>query len=194
MNSDVHTTAADLVMLAAHEAYPGHHTEHAAKEQRLTRERGFWEESIQLVPTPQALVSEGIAELGLEVILDSGLEKELEATLAAHGLAADLAQARAIDRARRPFRGMGLDVALLIHEHGASEAEARDHYEKWALATPERSASAVRFATDPTWRAYAITYSAGRALCAGFVGDDPSRFATLLTEQIRVSDLVDAQS
>ena len=62
MNSDVHTTAADLVTLAAHEAYPGHHTEHAVKEQRLVRERGMWEEAIQLVPTPQSLVGEGIAE------------------------------------------------------------------------------------------------------------------------------------
>ena len=42
--------------------------------------------------------------------------------------------------------------------------EARAHYEHWAMAPPERSARAVRFATDPTWRAYVITYSAGRAI------------------------------
>ena len=88
---------------------------------------------------------------------------------------------------------LGLDTGLLIHEHGASEEEASAHFQKWALATPERAASAVRFATDPTWRAYAITYSAGSALCAGYVGDDPSRFATLLTEQVRVADLIAAQ-
>jgi hypothetical protein len=193
MNSDVATEVGDIVTLAAHEAYPGHHTERAAKEERLVREQGFWEEAIQLVPTPQSLVSEGIAEYGLEVLLDGELVDELEATLAGQGLTTDLAHARAINRARQPFRGIGLDVGLLIHEHGVSTDEAAAHYERWALAPPERAASAVRFATDPTWRAYAITYSAGRALCARYVRDDPSRFATLLTEQVRVADLLAAQ-
>jgi hypothetical protein len=192
MNSDQATTAADLVTLASHEAYPGHHTEHAVKEQLLVRDQGYLEESLQLVPTPQALVSEGIAEHGLEVILDPALQEELEATLSAYGLDGDLARARAVNRVRQPMRAIGLDVALLIHEHGASEDEAAAHYERWALSTPERAASAVRFATDPTWRAYAVTYSAGSALCRAYVGDDPARLRRLLTEQIRVSDLVAA--
>jgi len=192
VNSDQQTTAADLVTLAAHEAYPGHHTEHAVKEQLLVRDQGFLEESIQLVPTPQPLVSEGIAEHGLEVVMDDELERELDAALTAHGLDGDLARAFAIGRARHPIRGIGLDVALMIHEHGLSTEEARAHYERWAMSTPERSASAVRFATDPTWRAYAVTYSAGKTLCSRYVAGDPARFRTLLTEQVRVGDLLAA--
>ena len=80
VNSDQQTTAADLVTLAAHEVYPGHHTERVVKEQLLVRDQGFLEESIQLVPTPQSLVGEGIAELGLEIIMDDELERELDAT------------------------------------------------------------------------------------------------------------------
>ena len=110
MNSDQSTTAADLVTLASHEAYPGHHTEHAVKEQLLVRDQGYLEESLQLVPTPQALVSEGIAEHGLDVILDPALQEELEATLSAHGLDGDLARARAVNRVRQPLRAIGLDV------------------------------------------------------------------------------------
>ena len=193
VNSDQQTTAADLVTLAAHEVYPGHHTDRVVKEQLLVRDQGFLEESIQLVPTPQSLVGEGIAELGLEVVMDDELERELEATLTAHGLEGDLARAFAIGQARRPIRGIGLDVALMIHEHGLSTEEARAHYERWAMASPERSASAVRFATDPTWRAYAVTYSVGRDLCSGYVAGDPARFRTLLTEQVRVGDLLAAQ-
>jgi len=59
VNVDVPTTADDLIEVAAHEVYPGHHTEHALKEQLLLRRRGLVEESIQLVTTPQAVVSEG---------------------------------------------------------------------------------------------------------------------------------------
>ena len=96
VNSDHQTTAVDLVTLSAHEAYPGHHTDRVVKEQLLVRDQGFLEESIQLVPTPQSLVGEGIAELGLEVVMDDELERELEATLTAHGLEGDAARASAI--------------------------------------------------------------------------------------------------
>jgi hypothetical protein len=152
------------------------------------------EEAIQLVPTPQALVAEGIAETGLDLLLDHELERELDATLAAHGLDADLERALAIGRARRPLRGIGLDAAWIIHEHQGSTDEARDYYEHWSLSSPERAASAVRFATDPTWRAYPITYSAGDALCSAYTAGDRARFRTLLTEQVRVSDLLAAQA
>jgi hypothetical protein len=47
---------------------------------------------------------------------------------------------------------------------------------------------------DPTWRAYVINYSAGRELCHAWVGGDPARFARLLTEHVRVDDLLTAVS
>ena len=46
MNVDVPTTGLDLIHLAAHEVYPGHHTEHAVKEQLLARDQGAIEESL----------------------------------------------------------------------------------------------------------------------------------------------------
>jgi hypothetical protein len=193
MNVDQLTTTSDLVMLASHEAYPGHHTEHAVKEQLLIRDGGRLEEAIQLVPTPQAVVSEGIAETGLEIVLDDELEHELGTVLEAQGLKVDLKRSLAIDRARRPLRRIGLDAALLVHEHGASIDEARTHVERWGLGTTAQAAHTVRFVTDPTWRAYAITYSAGQDLCGSYAAGDPSRFRTLLTEQVRVADLLAAR-
>ena len=44
------------VHIVAHETYPGHHTEHAWKEQRLVREGGFLEESLLMIGTPQATI------------------------------------------------------------------------------------------------------------------------------------------
>jgi hypothetical protein len=46
VNVDLPVTSGDLAVLAAHEAYPGHHTEHALKEARLVRAQGLIEESI----------------------------------------------------------------------------------------------------------------------------------------------------
>ena len=131
VNSDQQTTAADLVTLAAHEAFPGHHTDRVVKEQLLVREQGFLEESIQLVPTPQSLVGEGIAELGLEIVMDDELERELDATLTAHGLDGDLARAlrdraRPVSRSsrRRPRRRPDDPRARALDRGGAGTLRA----------------------------------------------------------------------
>jgi hypothetical protein len=189
LNVDTPTTGVDLIHLAAHEVYPGHHTEHAVKEQLLIRERGAVEEGIQLVPTPQAVVSEGIAETGDEIALDADGRAAAYRVLANHGLHVDPELSERVSKALEPLRTVGLDAALQIHEGGASPEEAQAFIERWNLVPPEQAAHGVRFVTDPTWRAYTITYSAGRALCRAYVGGDPRRFRTLLTEQVRVSDL-----
>jgi hypothetical protein len=192
VNSDTTTTASDIVTLASHEVYPGHHTERVVKEQQLVDRRGWLEETLLLVPTPQSVVCEGIAEAGLDVILDDGLREELEAALVAQGLKPELELALKVSQARRPIRRVGLDVALLVHEHDASPEEAKAHYERWALSRPDRAAQSLRFVTDPTWRSYVICYSAGVELCGRYAAGDPGRFRTLLTEQIRVADLLAA--
>jgi hypothetical protein len=64
--------------------------------------------------------------------------------------------------------------------------------QRWSLVTAEEAAHSVSFVVDPTWRAYTITYSAGRELCEAWVGGDPARFARLLTEQVRVVELLEA--
>ncbi len=193
LNTDVPTGATDLIHLMAHEVYPGHHTEHVLKEQLLLRDRGLIEEGIQLVPTPQAVLSEGIAEAGEEIVLDDAAREEAYAIVGRHGLETpDVVRARRIATALEALRTVGVDAALQIHEDGVSPEEAQRFVERWSLATPEQSAQSVRFVTDPTWRAYTITYSAGRDLCRAYTGGDPARFRTLLTEHVRVSELTPA--
>jgi hypothetical protein len=190
LNVDVPTTGQDLIHLAAHEVYPGHHTEHSVKEQLLLRERGLIEEGIQLVPTPQAVLSEGIAETGSEIALGADGRAAAYRVLAEHGLEADPELSERISKALEPLRTVGLDAALMIHEDGVSTAEAQAYVERWNLVPPEQAAHTVGFGIDPTWRAYAITYSAGRDLCRAYVAGDPARFRTLLTEHVRIGDLL----
>ena len=80
INADTVMWSSSLTDLVTHELYPGHHTEHACKEALLVRERGYQEETIALVLTPQSLVSEGIASLAFEIALGED----------AHAVAADL--------------------------------------------------------------------------------------------------------
>ena len=191
LNTDIPTSGRDLLRLAGHEVYPGHHTEHALKEQLLLRDQGRIEEGIQLVPTPQAVLSEGIAEAGLDVVLDDAARVEAYAIVRRHGI--ELADPELAERIAKAFEGLGtvgVDAALMVHEEGASVAEAEAYLEKWSLVTPDQARQSARFITDPTWRAYVITYTAGRELCNAYIGGDPARLRTLLTEHVRIGDLV----
>ncbi len=80
----------------------------------------------------------------------------------------------------------------MIHEEGVPVEEAEAYVEKWSLVTPEQAKHSVDFVTDPTWRAYVITYSAGRDLCRAYIAGDPARLRTLLTEHVRIGDLLAA--
>jgi hypothetical protein len=188
LNTDVPTTGLDVLKLAAHEVYPGHHTEHAVKEQLLGVE-----ERIQLVPTPQALLSEGIAEVGLELILDDATREEAHSAIRRHGVAlADPELSARIERAAEPLGTVSLNATICIHEDGMSAEEAAEYISRWSLRPLADARRSVSFATDPTWRAYGITYSAGEELCRAYVGGDRGRFATLLTKAVRTRELLSA--
>ena len=57
-----------LLSAAAHEGYPGHHTEFAVKEQYLYRKNFQFEHSILLLNSPKLIISEGIADLAINVL------------------------------------------------------------------------------------------------------------------------------
>jgi hypothetical protein len=189
VNADLPMSAMDLLILALHETYPGHHTERAAKEHVLVRGRGLLEETIVLSPTPQSIVTEGIAKLAPPLLLEGDGGPAFEAIVHVAGIELDLAQALAVERALEPTHWADVNAALMIHESGASNDEARAYLERWGLHSPDLAAHVVRFVTEPTQRTYMCTYAASRELCRAYVGDNPERFHRLLTEQVRVGDL-----
>jgi hypothetical protein len=161
--------------------------EHAWKEQ-LVLDAGMVEESLVLIPTPQSMVSEGIAEIAWEVV-EAATRDDVAAVFADAGVAFDTEQVDAVEEARRPLRFVGLNAALLLHEDGVSEEEAVDYLERWQARPREYAESAVRFLLDPLWRAYAATYSLGGDLARRHVAGSPDRYRRLLTEQTRVADM-----
>jgi hypothetical protein len=182
-------SAMDLLTLALHETYPGHHTERVSKEHALVRGRGLLEETIVLSPTPQSVVTEGIAKLAPPLLLESDGSPEFAAIVHDAGIEVDLAHASAVERALEPTHWADVNAALMIHESGASNDEAQAYLERWGLHSPELAAHVVRFINEPTQRTYICTYAASRELCRAYVGDDPDRFYRLLTEQVRIGEL-----
>jgi hypothetical protein len=189
LNTDVALTPSFVTELVAHETYPGHHTEHAFKEQQLVRKHGQAEESILMVGTPQSLVSEGIAGLATEILLGDEEQDVTASHVAASGVPYDPEVARAVQRARRPLERVSGNAALMLHVDGVAAEEAREYVMRWGLYSERRADQALRFMTDPVWRSYVTTYADGYYLCRDWVDGDPKRFKRLLTEQLSPADL-----
>jgi hypothetical protein len=191
LNVDLPMSALELLVLAAHETYPGHHTERCSKEHVLVRSRGLLEETLVLTPTPQSLITEGIAVLAPYMLLEGDGAAALAAVVHDSGIELDLDHALAVKRALDPCRWAEVNAALMLYEDGASEDEAHAYLERWGLIGPQWAAHMIRFITEPTQRTYILTYPAGRELCGTYVAGDPDRFRRLLTEQVRVHDLLE---
>ncbi|MHA2184573.1 MAG: hypothetical protein ACXAAI_06180, partial [Promethearchaeota archaeon] len=66
INYGIYSTA--LLSSAAHEGYPGHHTEFAVKEERLMKKLNQYEHSILILNSPKLLISEGIADMAINML------------------------------------------------------------------------------------------------------------------------------
>ena len=188
VNTDAPSVPDAVVEWIAHETYPGHHTEHAWKEQLFAR-AGRLEETIVLIPTPQSVVSEGIATIAAEITLGDERPAFTASVIEGIGVPYDPDLSRAVMKAYEPFEGVGTNAALMLHVDGASPDEAREYVTHWALASKERAERVISFVTDPTWRSYITTYPNGYRLVREFVDGDVARFKRLLTEQLTPADL-----
>lgn len=189
INTDLPVLSLTLGHLVAHEAYPGHHTEHSRKEAGLVRQRRWLEETISPVGTPQCTMAEGLADLGLEVVVGPRPEPFSASHLRPLGVTYDAEVATSVNQATEALAWVRSNAAILLHDQGMPADDVVAYIERWSLWPHERAAKAVSFLTDPTWRAYSHCYTEGLRLCRAWVANDPTRFERLVTDQFLPSDL-----
>jgi hypothetical protein len=192
INTDLPVLTTSIAHLVAHEAYPGHHTEHSRKEAGLVRRRGWVEETIFLVGTPQCLLAEGLADLALEVVAGDDPEALVAEHLRPLGVAYDPEVVAAVRVASESLDAVRANAAWLLHADHVPADDVVGYLERWALQPRNRAEKSVQFLTSATWRSYISCYVEGLPLCRRYVGGDPARFATLLTEQLVPADLAAA--
>ncbi|MFB9569548.1 DUF885 domain-containing protein [Saccharopolyspora hordei] len=197
VNADVGHRASNLPQLLAHEAYPGHHTEHCRKEAGLVRRDGLVEHTVFLVNTPQCVLAEGLADLGLHAAVGPGWGPWAAEVFADLGIRVDGALAERIDAVLLGLLPVRQDALLMLHG-GADEADAVAHLQRWLLMPEQRARHLVRFMTDPLWRAYTTTYVEGYRLLRRWLDERPAgtssadRYRRLLDEPL-VPDSVRAE-
>ena len=184
LNTDLPVTLTSLPDLLAHEGYPGHHTEHAKKEARLVRERGWFEHSIQLINAPECVISEGIAVNALDAVMPpQDVAAWLSSDLAEWaGLDADdVREALRVSALKEALKDVSGHAALMLFEDGAPEREVLDFLQHYG-STLERARKSLAFISQPTLRAYIFTYSVGGQLVKDAVGRGAVTFGALLQE------------
>ena len=199
VNTDLPVRAWDLIGLVAHEAYPGHHLEHAWKEADLVDTQGRLESSILLIDTPECLISEGLADLGVRFA--SPLEGRADLLVeiyervglpfatdpAAMREAAEMTIALAAERERlSDIRG---NAGFLRHADGRSHDEVATYLREVGRYSVVQAEKRLEFIEHPLWRTYVFVYAEGEALLRRWLEsvaepERASRFGRLLHEQL----------
>ena len=204
INTDLPSRATTLPLIIAHEAYPGHHLEHAWKEADLVDRDGRLEGSILLINTPECLISEGLANLGLRFAVPAADRVELLVELygrAGLSLAADPVAAReaaeladAIAAPRRILTTSAGNAAILRHAEGRTHDEVLAYLRDVGRYAPAVAAKRLEFIEHPLWRTYIFVYAEGEALLGRWLdavpeADRPARFGRLLHEHLTPAEL-----
>jgi hypothetical protein len=189
----------DLILMAAHECYPGRHTEHAWKERRVVGDMGRFEASINLINTPEALIREGLAFIGERMVApeesmpDLLLEVYGRAGLA---IAADQVAAREaaekqvrITRALASLRSVVANAAFMLHANGTGREDVAAYLRRYLVMSPDRAEKQMALIDHPISRAEVVVGGEGERLLRrwfelGPAEEQVDRFGRLLREQL----------
>jgi hypothetical protein len=194
VNTDLPKFLTDLPDLVAHESYPGHHSEHVIKEQKLLLEYDWQEFSIQLLDSPESVLAEGIATSALEVVMSEAelaqwIAEEL-AELAELNLSLEEVQiAFQIEHARAVLNYVSGNAALMLFQDLKSEVSVLEYIEHYQLSTKAEAQKRLEFIKHA--RAYVYTYSTGYDLLKPLLKDTDKIvwFQRLLEQPVTPSQL-----
>jgi hypothetical protein len=177
INTDLPRRADDVLHYVAHEAYPGHHTELTIKDLVLAHGQGQVEYFVYPLYTPQSLIAEGGADLGVELLFSPAEEEAFyrERLLPQAGMAGEQAALLiGVNRLRGVLEHANGNAALLLFERGAGDAEATAYLERWGLLSAEQAAKKVAFIR--AYRGYVFNYRVGYELLRAFITGGEASF------------------
>ena len=190
VDASSHLRRGQLLPLVAHEAYPGHHTQHC----RAARAGDALPElRLRLVHSPQGLLAEGAAEAAHHVLPGPGWGRVAEDVLTDTGLPMDGELAEAVEGVLDELGRVRQDAAVMRHADGAGPDEVLAHLTRWLMIDESRARRMLAFLDHPQWRGYATAYAEGRPLVTRWLrrpGTDPvAALLRLLDEPVTPEDL-----
>ena len=188
VNTDLPLPASDLVPVTSHEIYGGHHTHRVWQETELVRGQGQLERTLEVLWSPEAVISEGVAITGPALLVGDGQQLAAE-VLGRLGFVYDAELGSRVAEARRLLLPIAANLAMLIHDRGASPEEVRDYADTWSLQPADRVAKQIDSQLRSPSPPYQHTYWQGLELVEAHVSGDPKRFRALLTARLLPREL-----
>jgi len=188
VNTDLPLPASDLVPVTSHEIYGGHHTHRVWQETEIVRGQGQLERTLDVLWSPEAVISEGVAMTGPALLVGDGQQLAAE-VLGRLGFVYDAELGSRVAEARRLLLPIAANLAMLIHDRGASPEEARDYADTWSLQPADRVAKQIDSQLRSPSPPYQHTYWQGLELVEAHVSGDPKRFRALLTARLLPREL-----
>jgi hypothetical protein len=180
VNTDLPTYIDRALDLAAHEGYPGHHAYNALLEQHLARGKGWVEFTVYPLFSPQSLIAEGTANLGIAIAFpgEERVRFEREVLFPLAGLdPAEAARYGQVQALVKELAFAGNEAARDYLDGRIDRAAAQDYLVRYALMTPKAAEQRVRFFDK--YRAYVINYNVGELVAGEWVtrraGKDPAQ-------------------
>ena len=182
-----------LLAAAAHEGYPGHHTEFIIKEQRLYRELNQYEHSILLLNSPKLIISEGIANTAVNMLFNYQEQAEISLrefcpdSSKEDSLAVIMAQNKV--KGKIPLYLYNLAYYALID--GWSEERLIRYATSLGIFSQENIKNRIKIFLNPVHSTTTFSYNIGSKLIIKKYGGFPSvkDFRDLLINPILPSDL-----
>ena len=204
LNTELPFRAHRLISLVARESYPGHHTQRCWNERRLIEEQGRFEATISLINTPEALIRDGLAEVGAALLIPDPLMADLLVELYERAnlpIAADKAESRdaadlevRIGRATSSLKTVPANAALMLHSEGVPRNEVAAYLWRYLLTTPDRAHKQLEFIEHPLHRTSVMALAEGERLVRrwveiGSTADHAARLGRLMREQMTPASL-----
>jgi len=193
LNTDLPTELNGLLGTMCHEGYPGHHVYNVLLEEKLVKRRGWVEYTVYPLYSPQSLLAEGTANVGIDIVFSDDERRKALTEVLAPVAGVPSEAVLALDRIREaaePLEYVGGEAARMLLDEGRPEAEVAAFISKWGLTTPEKAEKSVQFAK--TYRSYVFNYSLGEDIVRDWIGtgdDRRERFFRLLDRPVVPSDL-----
>ena len=158
------------------------------KDASLIQPAGRQELLVYVYPTPQALISEGLASYALEALLGNQAEQLAADCLRAADIPYDYETASAVREAEMLLLPVRSNIALMLDGETTSP-QAHDYAQTWLLDDPKQIAEAITHLEARSWRPYESCYPVGLALCRQYVATDRRRFSAVLHQQLTPADI-----
>ncbi|MFX0032052.1 MAG: hypothetical protein ACFE8V_05485 [Promethearchaeota archaeon] len=192
INIDIPLDCVSVLRFLTHEAYPGHHTEHVVKEQKLYIEQKRFENSILLILAPEAVISEGIGNTAADVLFTDQEKGSFILNELCHEPSnLDLVLIISYYQSQGKMLKILNNIAIHAHEDGWSDDELIKYTLDFNLVPEKYIKQQLKLIRHPLWSSYVFNYAYGENLIKEKFGNHPSpqNFKKLLVNSILPSDL-----